>query len=153
VELEVGIMLNKTPLIVVGVDGSDLSIGALRWAAEHARHIGGRLLAVTGYDVPWTVFLAPTATEEDYARAAREVLGSTVATALGDPTDLSVETRLVQDRPARALTTASVDADLLVVGSHGRGELPGMHLGSVSGYCVHHAACPVLVFRGAATGR
>jgi nucleotide-binding universal stress UspA family protein len=153
VELEVRIMITKTPLIVVGVDGSDLSIGALRWGADHARHVGGRLLAVTGYDVPWTVFFAPTATEQDYARGAREVLEATVASALGEPTDLSVQTQLVQDRPARALATAAADADLLVVGSHGRGELPGMHLGSVSGYCVHHAPCPVLVFRGPRTGR
>ena len=146
-------MFNNSPLIVAGVDGSDLSVGALRWAADHARHVGGRLLAVTGYDIPWTVLLAPTATEEDYARAAREVLESTVARALGGDPGVPVQTRLVQDRPAHALTRAAEGALLLVVGSHGRGELPGMHLGSVAGYCVHHAPCPVLVFRGPRTGR
>lgn len=146
-------MFNNSPLIVVGVDGSDLSVGALLWAADHARHVGGHVLAVTGYDIPWTVFLAPTATEEDYALAARQVLEDTVDRALGDQTDVPVEARLVPDRPAHALTTASVGAQLLVVGSHGRGELPGMHLGSVAGYCVHHAPCPVLVFRGPRTGR
>ena len=36
-------------------------------------------------------------------------------------------------------------AELLVVGGHRRGELPGMHLGSVATYCIHHAACPVTV--------
>jgi nucleotide-binding universal stress UspA family protein len=56
-------------------------------------------------------------------------------------------------RPAHALTDAAAEADLLVVGSHGRGELPGMHLGSVAGYCVHHAPCPVLVYRVSAVGR
>ena len=40
-----------------------------------------------------------------------------------------------------------------MIGSHGRGELPGMHLGSVASYCVHHAPCPVVVIRGAHTGR
>ena len=74
---------NDQPVIVVGIDGSDLSIGALKWAADHARRIHGRILAVTGYEVPWTIFLAPTATEADYARAAREVLARTVVEALG----------------------------------------------------------------------
>lgn len=143
----------QIPLIVVGVDGSELSIEALRWAADHARRIGGRLLAVTGFEVPWTIFFAPTATEADYTNAARQILDRTVDEALGDEPDVPVEKHLAQNRPAQALTDACSDATLLVVGSHGRGELPGMHLGSVAGYCVHHAPCPVLVFRGEHTGR
>lgn len=141
------------PLIVVGVDGSALSVEALRWAADHARRIGGRLLAVTGFEVPWTIFFAPTATEADYTNAARDILDRTVAEALGDEPDVPLDKHLAQNRPALALTDACADATLLVVGSHGRGELPGMHLGSVAGYCVHHAPCPVLVFRGEHTGR
>jgi nucleotide-binding universal stress UspA family protein len=146
-------MSDKTPLIVVGVDGSELSVGALRWAAEHARRIGGTLLAVTGYEVPWTIFFAPTATEADYERAAEEALDKSLAEALGDDAGVPVQKRLAMTRPAHALTDAAARADLLVVGSHGRGELPGMHLGSVAGYCVHHAPCPVLVFRTAHAGR
>ena len=38
-------------------------------------------------------------------------------------------------------------ADMLVIGSRGEGELPGMHLGSTASYCVHHAPCPVVVLR------
>lgn len=146
-------MIEKTPLIVVGVDGSQVSVGALRWAAEHARRIGGSLLAVTGYEVPWTVFFAPTATEADYEKAAEEALDKALAEALGDEPGIPVEKRLLMARPAHALTEAAAQADLLVIGSHGRGELPGMHLGSVAGYCVHHAPCPVLVYRTASTGR
>jgi nucleotide-binding universal stress UspA family protein len=112
----------------------------------------GRLLAVTGFEVPWTIFFAPTATEADYADAAREVLDRTVTEALGEDPGVPVEKHLAQNRPAQALTDACAGATLLVVGSHGRGELPGMHLGSVAGYCVHHAPCPVLVFRGEHTG-
>ena len=146
-------IVNDQPVIVVGIDGSDLSIDALKWAADHARRIHGRILAVTGYEVPWTIFLAPTATEADYARAAREVLARTVVEALGSDPDIEVDKELSQDNPARALTRLSRGAELLVVGSHGRGELPGMHLGSVAGYCVHHAPCPVLLFRGPDTAR
>lgn len=143
---------NEGSLIVVGVDGSALSVEALRWAAGHARRIGGRLLVVTGYDIPWTIFLAPTATEADYADAAQTALDGSVEQALGTQPDVAVEKRLVQNRPAHALTDAAAGAELLVVGSHGRGELPGMHLGSVAGYCVHHAPCPVLVFRSSVAG-
>jgi nucleotide-binding universal stress UspA family protein len=95
----------------------------------------------------------PTYTEEDYARDAQEVLDTSVEKAVGTASDVPVEKRLVAHRPAPALTHAAEGAALLVVGSHGRGELPGMQLGSVAGYCVHHAPCPVLVFRAAHTGR
>lgn len=143
------------PVIVVGVDGSELSIGALRWGAQQARLIGADVVAVTGYDIPWTIFFAPTATEADYAMNAQKALDESVATALGPEPDVRVEKRLIGQRPAFALThTAEAEgAQLLIVGSHGRGELPGMHLGSVATFCVHHAPCPVLVFRGPHTGR
>jgi nucleotide-binding universal stress UspA family protein len=141
------------PFIVVGVDGSELSLHALRWAARHARLIGAEILAVTGYEIPWTIVVSPTQTEADYHDAARDALLRAVREALGADPDVRVETRLVEKRPAHALTEAAEGAQLLVVGSHGRGELPGMHMGSVATYCVHHAPCPVLVVRGAWTGR
>jgi nucleotide-binding universal stress UspA family protein len=146
-------MAMTSPVIVVGVDGSDLSVEALRWAAGQAKQTGAALLAVTGYETPVTIFLSPTYTEGDYARDAHEVLDRAVAKALGPDPDIPVEKRLVPIRPAHALTQAAEGAQLLVVGSHGRGELPGMHLGSVANFCVHHAPCPVLVFRGSHTGR
>jgi nucleotide-binding universal stress UspA family protein len=141
------------PVIVVGVDGSELSAKALRWAAEQARLTDAEIHAVTGYEIHWTIYIAPTYTEADYARDARVVLDQTVATALGPEPDVHVEKRIVEKRPAHALTEAAEGAQLLVVGSHGRGELPGMHLGSVASFCVHHAPCPVLVFRTAHSGR
>lgn len=143
----------ERPLIVVGVDGSDLSVAALRWAADYARTAGARVLAVTGYDIPWTIVFTPTYSESDYARDAQEAMDRSMQEAFGGEPDVQVETHVVNKRPALALTEAAQGALLLVVGSHGRGELPGMHLGSVSGYCVHHAPCPVLVFRGPDTGR
>lgn len=153
-EVEVSLMNEMDqPLIVVGVDGSDLSVGALRWAVDHARVTGSRILAMACYEIPWTMIITPTYSEADYARDAQELLDRTVERAVGDASDVPVERRLVQTRPAHALTAAAQDAALLVVGSHGRGELPGMHLGSVAGYCVHHAPCPVLVFRGDHSGR
>ncbi len=139
--------------IVVGVDGSILSIAALRWAVEQARRTGADIHAVTGWEVPATIFIVPTYTEGDYARDARLVLDRAVAEVLEEAPDVRIEKHLIQKRPALALTAAAEDAQLLVIGSHGRGELPGMHLGSVASYCVHHAPCPVVVVRGTYTGR
>ncbi len=146
-------MDTTTTTIVVGADGSALSVQALRWAADQARLTGARLVAVTAWETPLTIMVVPTWTEEDYALEAEARLERTVVEALGADPGFPLERRLVRHRPAQALTEAAEGASLLVVGSHGRGELPGMHLGSVATYCVHHAPCPVLVFRGEHTGR
>jgi nucleotide-binding universal stress UspA family protein len=141
------------PKIVVGIDGSDLSVEALRWAVQQARYTGAEVHAVMAWEVSTFVYLSPTRTEVDYERDAEQILDDVVAKVMGEESDVSVQQHMVRQAPGLALTHAGRDADLLVVGSHGRGELPGLHLGSVSGYCVHHAPCPVLVFRGAHTGR
>lgn len=137
-------------LIVVGVDGSDASVAALDWAVDEARMRGSRVLAITAFDIPWTIMIVPTYTETDYGRDAQAMLDQTMEKFRErNPhlADVPLETRLLQRKPALALAEAAQDADLLVVGSHGYGALPGMHIGSVANYCVNHAACPVLVHR------
>lgn len=134
--------------IVVGVDGSPLSIAALRWAVTQARLTGSDIHAVTGWEVPYTIMIVPTYTEGDYACDAHKVLDQGVAEVQEASPDVRIEKHLIQKRPALALVTAAKDAQLLVIGGQGRGELPGMHLGSVASYCVHHAPCPVVVIRG-----
>ncbi|MCH9816746.1 MAG: universal stress protein [Actinomycetia bacterium] len=143
-------MAGNPGLIVVGADGSPLSIGGLRWAARQAESTGSEIHVVTGFTIPVTVFVVPTYTDVDYARDAQEMLDFTIAEAFGrNPPNTRVTAALVEERPAQALTgvAATNNADLLVVGSHSQGDLPGMHLGSVAGYCAHHAPCPVLIFR------
>jgi nucleotide-binding universal stress UspA family protein len=134
--------------IVVGIDGSVRSVDALRWAVGLARVTGGEVHAVTGWEVPVTIMFVPTYTEADYAREAREVLDRVVAEVQETETEVKIEKHLIQQRPALAPTEWAEGAQLLVIGSHGRGELPGMHLGSTASYCVHHAPCPVVVVRG-----
>lgn len=134
------------PVIVVGVDGSEDSREALRWAARQAALTGAGIRAVTAWQVPsWRIYLVPSYTEADYEREAAEMLDKAVQHALGPDPGPAVVSRLAQDRPAVALLREAEDAELLVVGRHGHGELPGMHLGSVATYCVHHAPCPVTV--------
>ena len=133
--------------IVVGVDGSPDSGEALRWALAQAEATGAQVHAVCAWEVPVTVLLMPTATEQDYADRAVQVLDQTLAEVVGDAPPVVVRAEALEGRPARVLVTQAAGADLLVIGSHGRGELPGMHLGSVASYCVHHAPCPVVLLR------
>lgn len=145
--------------IVIGVDGSDASSAALRWAAEEARLRSSPLVAVYAWAfVPVQpigdpgMLAVPTgdiAGQLDAeSAAAREVLAGAVAAAL-PRSGLEVEQRLVEGDPGDALVAASKDAELVVVGSHGRSGLRAALLGSVSRHVATHAACPVVVVKAA----
>ena len=62
------------PVIVAGVDGSEDSKEALRWAARQAALTGAEVHAVTAWQVPWRIYVMPSYTEADYERDAAEVL-------------------------------------------------------------------------------
>lgn len=143
--------LDGRPTIVVGVDGSDSSSDALYWALRHARATGARVRAVMSWQIPMSIYLVPTYTEEDYRQDAQDLMDTIVKEAAAEFGDVPIDSDLVGGRPGPALAHAAEGAELLVIGSHGRGELPGMHLGSVATYCVHHSPCPVLVYRLAAS--
>ncbi len=137
-----------SPTIVVGADGSERSVEALRWAAEYARATGGRITIITGYTVPFTILVVPTYTQADYRRDAEEVLQRTIDAAGDALVGIEVNAHVIEVRPALALLNAAQDADLVVIGSHGFGGFPGMHLGSTASFMVHHSPCPVVVCRG-----
>ncbi|MBY5162776.1 universal stress protein [Salsipaludibacter albus] len=132
--------------IVVGIDGSPHAARAVRWARDEARAHGAILQVVMAWhwgdqrhvdpDAPFD----PTYDQE----AARETLEAFVAQALGDDLD-GVEAVAVLDLPARALLEQAEDADLVVVGSRGRGGFAGLMLGSVSQQVMTHAPCPTVV--------
>jgi nucleotide-binding universal stress UspA family protein len=75
------------------------------------------------------------------------VLSSAVADAIGDDAAVDVEQRIVERDPGEALVKESAEADLVVVGSHGRSGLSAALLGSVSRHVVDHATCPVVVVK------
>jgi nucleotide-binding universal stress UspA family protein len=133
------------PYVVVGADGSPASVEALKWALNYASCIEAEVRVATGYTYPFTIFLAPTYTEADYERDAAEALLVTVEHATLDAPDVPITSTVMEVKPGRLLTEMSRGAQALVVGAHGQGEFPGMHLGSVANYCVHHAECPVVV--------
>lgn len=133
--------------IVVGVDGSDCSRRALQWAAAEARRRGAALDVVHAWHLPNAggyPYLAAYVDFEVFAEDARGVLDRAIASVdlAGIP---KVEPILVQDGAARALLDTAKGADLLIVGSRGRGGFAGLLLGSVSHQMAIHARCPVVI--------
>ncbi len=134
-------------VIVVGIDGSEPSKEALRWAATQAGLTGARLRVVLSWELPSAAYLTPLPAGLDLDKDAHQVLDQEVDEVLGTDPAISVERVVVEGHPAPVLLEMSKDADLLVVGSRGHGQFAGMLLGSVSEHCVSHAACPVVVVR------
>ncbi len=137
--------------IVVGVDGSEGSGQALRWAARQAGFTGAVVEAVIAWELPAFFGWAPAVPGGDYdfAGAARQVLTETLAQVFGSALPAGLRTRVVEGHPAQVLVEASQGAELLVVGSRGYGGFADALLGSVSTYCVHHAQCPLTIIRPA----
>jgi nucleotide-binding universal stress UspA family protein len=133
--------------IVVGVDGSDPSIEALRYAATMAKLLSSSVTAITCWRYPpaYDNFVPLQWSPED---DAEQVLKEAVATAFGDTPPAGLRTIVRQGQPASVLIDESADADMLVVGSRGLGGFAGLLLGSVSAAAAAHARCPVLVLRG-----
>ena len=131
--------------IVVGVDASEESREALRWAARYARMSGGRLEVVHAWHIAdehaWLQTLPPPAGPTDVARQA---LRTMVETVVGD--QVPFETAVVEGHAAKALLEVAKGAALLVMGSTGMGALDGL-LGSVSQRCAARAPCPIVIVR------
>jgi nucleotide-binding universal stress UspA family protein len=134
--------------IVVGVDGSESSRAALEWAVRQAEMTGSVLELVTAWIWPTTYgFPLPISPDFQPAAAATKVLDEAADAVHAERPQLEVRKVVVEGYSAQVLVDASKEADLLVVGSRGHGELVGLLLGSVSEHCATHAHCPVLVLR------
>lgn len=140
------------PRIVVGVDGSEPSLAALRWAVRQAAVTGSSVEAVTAWHFPYLttpIGWAPVTLMEgaDFAGTTRKALARAVAAVVDPASTVPLEMTVAEGNPARVLLDAAKGADLLVVGSRGYGGFTEALLGSVSQHCVHHAACPVVIVR------
>jgi len=135
-------------VIVAGIDGSDNSKDALRWAGRQAELTGDTVDAIIAWEFPAFSGWAPADAEDlDFPRFAEQTLAQAVDEVYGPDHPAWLRTRVVAGHPAQVLVEASADAELLVVGSRGYGRFADALLGSVSTYCVHHARCPVVVIR------
>jgi nucleotide-binding universal stress UspA family protein len=132
----------------VGIDGSDASLDALAWAARQAELTGGTLLVLATWEWPASLgWAVPIPDNFNPASAAASGVEEAVARVRAEHPSLTIETLVAEGHPAPVLVDASRDADLLVVGSRGRGAFAGMLLDSVSEHCVTRAHCPVVVHR------
>jgi nucleotide-binding universal stress UspA family protein len=143
-------------LIVVGLDDTPGGRAALRFALlDAARRGGARVDAFTMFHLPkhtWgngrvAAVDRSVAEIHDDVRARARTIVEDVRAGIGDDTaaTLMVTVLAVGGNAGEALVHAARTADLLVVGSRGRGALTSAVLGSVSLHCVLHARCPVTV--------
>jgi len=131
--------------IVVGVDGSDGSRDALRWAAGQARLTGAPLRVVAAWRWPNYVTRIPPGA--DLQAETTGVLRDLVEPLRTEFPGLDISEHVLQGPAGPALLTQAAGAALLVVGAQGRAAFPGMLVGSVAEYCVRHGPCPVVVVR------
>ncbi len=144
-------------IIVVGVDGSDNARAALVWALAEARLRGSTLRAVHAWmipamgsgEAPWA--LVPPATYVDVSvdeieKATHEALEREIADVEPDP-GIAIERHVEEGPAADVIVEASADAELVVVGTRGRGAIATLVLGSTSQHVIQHAGCPVVVVR------
>jgi nucleotide-binding universal stress UspA family protein len=124
--------------IVVGVDGSGNSHGALAWAVGEARIRGAELDVVQAWEYLGIYTVDPESKKRALADLHAAVAGF-------DTTGVDVKAQLVEGRPVDALVKAAKGADLVVVGSRGHSGLSASVLGSVSAGVMHHAGCPIVV--------
>jgi len=139
-------------VVVVGVDGSEESVAALRWAAGYAKAAGATVQALIAWHYPDVageapVGHAPPPVRHESEQLMRDTLDKAVGQVYPDPAAAGVQTRIVYGHPSQELVEASKEASLLVVGSRGHSAFHGMLLGSVSMHCVTGAFCPVTVVR------
>ena len=122
-------------IIVVGVDGSEESKMALRFALEEAK------LRQTSVRVIHA--------EHHYAGDLERAnwLDGIVREVVGESPGVGVAQSIVEGGAAHVLVEAAKEAEMLVVGSRGHGGFAGLLLGSVSQQCAHHSPCPVAIVR------
>jgi nucleotide-binding universal stress UspA family protein len=150
--------------IVVGVDGSPGSDAALRWALAEARLRGSRVRLLHAYETPHLpvtdvglgvaggIALPGESTEEIQGlraaveQDARRIVDDALRRAGGEAAEgLEIDRVAAHGPPAATLIESARNAELLVLGSRGRGGFLGLLLGSVSQQCAQHPPCPVVI--------
>ncbi|HEX4816454.1 MAG TPA: universal stress protein [Nonomuraea sp.] len=144
------VLVHETPTkprgeVVVGVDGSPGGLRALDFALAEAAMRKARLRVVQAWVWPQPSGFEPA--DSDSERDATRALRALVAGQQAAHPDVEVVSEIVHGHPVEVLKEAGAEADLLVVGRRGRGQLAGMIMGSISQALLHHTPCPLAVVR------
>jgi nucleotide-binding universal stress UspA family protein len=143
--------LTAPPRVLVGVDGSDGSRAALTMAVDEAVRTGGEVEALASYATAdyWTDLASITIPSEEQIRSDLELrtrrLVEDVVSSLGEARRPPVRVTVAEGPASDVLVRHAQEADLLVVGSHGRGAFRGLLLGSIALHCAMHAPGAVMV--------
>lgn len=133
--------------ILVGVDGSDGSVAALRRARDLAQTLGTSLEIVTCWRYPAVMSRYDPIINPSFEELAKREQARVIDLVFGAEVPDWVRSTVVQGPAARVLIEASAHVGILVVGSRGYGGFKGLLLGSVGSACAAHAECDVLVVR------
>ena len=141
--------------ILVGVDGSDKSIAALKWAAGLAKKFGAEVEVVTSWQTPYPTFeLVAIGFNIDVSdindrpqQVAEHRLEKTIVAAYGTAKPAGVVGRVEEGYPGLVMVERSKEADLLVLGNRGHSPVIETLLGSVSLHCLTYAHCPVTIVK------
>lgn len=136
--------------IVVGVDGSEGSKVALRWALVEARLRQTSVEAVSAWSFPSARMYAwappfDQETLDSFRAMAEQVLAETVSEVAGESAGVEIKRTAIEGSAGSVLVERAKGAELLVVGSRGLGGFKELLLGSIGHQCAHHAPCPVVI--------
>ncbi len=131
--------------IIVGVDGSPSSNAALEWAAQEAELRGSTLELIHAWNYPNLGYGGYVAVLEDFEKDAAALLDEVVASVRKNYPSLKLVSSLIQGPTAQTIMDRAKEADMVVVGSRGRGGFSGLLLGSVGQQLVHHCPAPVVI--------
>ncbi|SDT00720.1 Nucleotide-binding universal stress protein, UspA family [Paenibacillaceae bacterium GAS479] len=139
--------------ILVGYDGSEQSVRALRSAIELASTFKAMLEVVHVYNAT-QVFIGETIAASppigtESLRLEAETVAAEARTIIASVTDTPIEVMIAEGDPGNQIVDLAKErgADLVVVGSHGRGGFKEMFTGSVSRHVTQHVHIPVLVVK------
>ncbi len=146
---------NAIKRILVGVDGSEKSIAALKWARELASTNGAEVEVVTAWQTPFPTFelvaiglnLDVSEINERPAQIAELRLEKAIVGAYGTVNPAGVVRRIEEGYPGLVMVERSKEADLLVLGNRGHSPVIETLLGSVSMHCLTYAHCPVTIVK------
>ena len=142
--------MTEARMIMVGVDGSEGSLHALRWALGEARLRNAAVDVIHSWHVsPYTDVTGMTPYPGGVMQVSADaVLAAVMAAAADDARGVKVTSQCVVGSAANTLIEASKHADLLVVGRRGHGGFVSLVMGSVAQQVAAHAHCPVVIVAG-----
>ncbi|MCI2422423.1 universal stress protein [Saccharopolyspora sp. K220] len=141
----------RSELLVVGVDGSEASARALRWALDEGRRRGAQVHAIMAWKShavlggPAPVLLRPELAPHHLREQHWQDLNRVVRSCLGGASTPEVHAELVEGEAAEVLTDRSAGAAMLVLGNRGHGRVADAVQASTALRCIHRARSPVLV--------